>query len=225
MIFACLSRPGKTEFQALSLARSIRENAGKFSHYRIWILTPDNSEDLSEEGQITLNKLDATLTTFQIDKSAYQFPFAPEVYASAFAEAQTEGMGDTLTWIDTDSIVIQEPGELILKPGKMVGYRPVDHTLIGSTFDQPISPYWERIYDVCHVDVENLIAMKASVDENVIRPYFNAGMLIIHPETSLLRSWCNNFQSLYKAPHYEDFYNVDSTTKCNFESGKRDKLR
>lgn len=216
MIFACLIRPGKIENQAIGLIRAIRENTGMFSQHPIWILKPDNSGELSEEGLITLNELDATLTTFQMDRSADLFPFAPKVYASAFAEAQAEGQGDTITWMDTDSIVIQEPSELLLRPEKLLGYRPVDHTLIGSMFDQPISPFWESIYDDCHVDVENLFPMTASVDENVIRPYFNAGMLVVHPETGLLRSWCNNFQSLYKVAHYEDFYTENILYKIFF---------
>lgn len=66
-------------------------------------------------------------------------------------------------------------------PGKKLGCRPLDHALIASPFDQPINHFGERIYKDCHVDVTRLFPMTTSVDENVIRPYFYAGMLVTHP--------------------------------------------
>jgi hypothetical protein len=216
LIFATLGGPGKIETQAISLTRSIRQNAGYLSQYPIWIIRPDCSEKLSEDGQARLKELDATLFSIHMDESYCDFPFATKVFASAWAEAHAEGQGEILIWMDTDSIVIQEPSELIINPEVKLAYRPVDHTLIGSTFSEPISPFWESIYSDCEVNESKIFPMTTSVDENVIRPYFNAGMLDLHPEIGLLRSWRRNFQRLYKEPQYEEFFKVKALYKIFF---------
>ena len=118
--------------------------------------------------------------------------------------------------MDTDSIVIQEPSELIINPEVKLAYRPVDHTLIGSTFSEPISPFWESIYSDCGVNESKIFPMTASVDENVIRPYFNAGMLDLRPEIGLLRSWRRNFLRLFKASQYEELFQVKTLYKIFF---------
>jgi hypothetical protein len=216
IVFATLGGPGKIETQAISLTRSIRLNAGKLSQYPVWIIRPECSEKLSEAGQARLKELDVSLFTIRMDKSVCDFPFAAKVFTSAWAEAQADGRGEVLIWMDTDSIVIQEPSELIINPQVKIAYRPVDHTLIGSTFSEPLSPFWKSIFSDCGVNESKIFPMTASVDENVIRPYFNAGMLDLRPEIGILRSWQRNFIRLYKAPQYEEFFQVNTLYKIFF---------
>ncbi|MCK4897861.1 MAG: hypothetical protein KAS38_03755, partial [Anaerolineales bacterium] len=182
IIFACIGAPGKKEIQALNLVRSIRTFAGGLSMSPIWILIPDGLGEFSIEGQAEFSNLNATMISFHIEESILNFPFAAKVFASASAESTAEGRTALLSWMDTDSIVIQEPVELLLQPEKQLGYRPVDHTLIGSTYVEPIDSFWEMIYNDCHVERDRIFPMTASADENVIRPYFNAGMLVVRPE-------------------------------------------
>ena len=111
--------------------------------------------------------------------------------------------------MDRDSIVLQEPRELHLPQDKVLGYRPVDHTLIGSPYDSPVDDFWSLVYRLCDVPADRLFPMMASVDEKVIRPYFNAGMLVVRPERKLLRSWAENFARFYLAPPFEPFYKQD----------------
>ena len=206
IIFACIGAPGKKEIQALNLVRSIRTFAGGLSMSPIWILIPDGLGEFSIEGQAEFSNLNATMISFHIEESILNFPFAAKVFASASAESTAEGRTALLSWMDTDSIVIQEPVELLLQPEKQLGYRPVDHTLIGSTYVEPIDSFWEMIYNDCHVERDRIFPMTASADENVIRPYFNAGMLVVRPEVGLMQAWRDNFKRIYKTPHYEDFY-------------------
>ena len=172
----------------------------------IWILIPDGLGEFSIEGQAEFSSLNATMISFHIEESTLNFPFAAKVFASASAESSAEGRTALLAWMDTDSIVIQEPVELLLQSEKQLGYRPVDHTLIGSTYAEPIDSFWEMIYNDCHVERDRIFPMTASADENVIRPYFNAGMLVVRPEVGLMQAWRDNFKRIYKTPHYEDFY-------------------
>jgi hypothetical protein len=58
--------------------------------------------------------------------------------------------------------------------------------------------------------------MMTSVDQNVIRPYINAGMLVVRPETRLLQTWRENFQRLFCASRYEDFFRQNDLIKIFF---------
>jgi len=205
LIFAFLAASGSSELQAWILAGSIRAFAGEFSDSPVWALLPEGEKSISEASRAKLASLNARLVPFGIDRSALGFPFAGKVYASAAAEALAHGQTDLLVWMDSDSIVISDPKKLLLQEGKNLGYRPVDHTLIGSPYNEPIDSFWELIYRCCNVPEGRLFPMTATVDENVIRPYFNAGMLVVRPERGLLRSWCDNF-GLWRESCFEQFY-------------------
>jgi hypothetical protein len=208
VVFAFLAAPGKLEDQALVLAESIRTFAGDFSQSPIWVLIPESTL-LSEDCGDKLGSLNARLISFEIDSSERGFPFAGKVVASSRAEAMARDQTEYLVWMDTHSLLLNEPRKIFLNPGKILGYRPVDHTLIGSRYEQPLDPFWERIYQDCQVPEEKIFPMTASVDEIRLRPYFNAGFLVVRPERGLLQMWCENFKKLYQEPSYEHYYDQD----------------
>ena len=188
------------------LAGSISAFAGEFSDSPIWILHSKPKEVISEATREKLHSLNAHLIRFEIDQPALEFPFAGKVFASAAAESLAEGQTELLIWMDSDSIVINEPKGLLLGDRKHLGCRPVDRTLIGSPFYKPIDEFWELIYQHCRVPEDRLFPMIASVDENVIRPYINAGLLVVRPERGLLRLWRDYFNELYRKTCFEELY-------------------
>jgi len=40
----------------------------------------------------------------------------------------------------------------------------------------------------------------------MIRPYFNAGMVVVRPKQKILRTWSDNFRRLYTQPAFSPFY-------------------
>ncbi|MBN1286341.1 MAG: hypothetical protein JXB47_13165 [Anaerolineae bacterium] len=207
LIFAFLAAPGEMESQALMLAESIRTFAGEFADNPIWVLTPQ-AEDLST-GE-ALSALGVRRVPFDIDPAAQGFPFAAKVFASAAAEAraqaQSEGRADLLAWMDTGALVVGEPRALLLEEGKALGYRPVDHILIGPPYDAPLDPFWELIYRRCGVPEGRAFPMTASADQNRMRPYFNAGLLVVRPAHGLMQRWRDDFRRLFRAAEFEAFY-------------------
>ena len=53
---------------------------------------------------------------------------------------------------------------------------------------------------------ERVFAMKPVVEDLLMRPYFNAGILVTRPESGLLRRWYATFLELYQAPAFQAFY-------------------
>ena len=208
-IFACLAPPGDGAREALLLARSIRHFAGNRAGNPIWVLIPEAEDKLAPHIEADFRSLHVRLIPFALGEDAHTFPFAAKTLAAAEAEALAEDQAPLLVWMDRDSIILQEPGALRLPQDRVLGYRPVDHTLIGSLYDSPVDDFWQLVYSLCGVPAERLFPMIASVDEKRIRPYFNAGMLVVRPERHLLRSWAGNFERLFLAPEFEPFYQQD----------------
>jgi hypothetical protein len=204
--FACLATAGQTEGQALLLIKSIRAFAGIYASSPIQILFPTKGVGLSPETTAELRYLGVQLLPFEIEPEALAFPFGTKVFAAAAAEKYAVGQSDLLVWLDTDSIVIQEVTDLVIGDNKALGYRPVDHRLIASRYAEPVDNFWQLIYLKCAVPDDQLFPMTTSVDMVTIRPYFNAGMLVIRPERGVLRRWADTFSNLYRLPIFPPFF-------------------
>ncbi len=203
--------------RAALLVESIRDRAGTFADRAVWAfvaMTPDEQGrdhyPLDHEVESRLLDLDVKLVHFELTAEQARFPFCAKVIASAEAEARALGETRQLLWTDPSSIVLNEPGSLMLKRDKLLGYRPVDLALIGSRYDRPLNSFWQVIYEECCVPAGAVFPMETSVDEVTVRPYFNADMLAVRPETGLLRLWRDNFLHLYRTDRLAPFYDRDN---------------
>ena len=199
------SRGSGLHFNAPLLAASIRTFAGTLSDCPIWVLVPEPENKIPRKAKEKLQSLDVKITSFTVDPEAARFPFAGFVLAAAAAESLAKNT-KFLAWMGLDTLVIDKPTLFLLDKDKTVGYRPVHHTLIGSRYEEPLDPFWELIYRTCHVTDDKVFPMKPHVDHNTLRPYFNAGHLILRPEKGLLHTWWEYFKKLYHDPCFEEYY-------------------
>ncbi|MFX0009408.1 MAG: flavin reductase family protein [Candidatus Hermodarchaeota archaeon] len=190
----------------LILAASIRKFGGLLSDFPIWVLIPELEDNINKEIKSLFLSLNVDLIPFST-KDVPKFPFITYVLAAANAELLAKKEGRLLAWLSSNTIIFNEPKYFILDENKSLGYRPVHHTNIGSFYDEPIDPFWELVYQKCNVSKEKIFAMKTHVDHNKIRPYFNAGCLIVRPEKGLLQSWWNVYKELYNEHSFKDYYN------------------
>ncbi|UCD96504.1 MAG: hypothetical protein JSV35_00160 [Candidatus Bathyarchaeota archaeon] len=146
----------------------------------------------------------------KIANEGSQFPFLQKVLLSAQAEAVTQAKTARLAWLDSDTIVVQEPKELLLPKDIYLGYRPVHHTIIGSHFDESPDLFWRSIYRHCRVPEDRMFPMITHIDGIEIRPYFNAGLLVVRPERQLLQNWRDSFLKTYKAAEFQKLYEKDA---------------
>lgn len=206
IIFACLVASSKDLAKALILAKSIRTFAGDYADQPVWFLIPEDKKRFSKANLSKINSLAANIQLFELDPLVGSFPFASKVVAAGAAESLADGGASQLVWMDTLSMVISSPDAILLNRDKKLAYRPVDHLLIGSPFDEPLDPFWEMVYHFCDADEADVFPMITSADQIKIRPYFNAGMLVVRPEGLLLRRWRDTFLDVYQAPQFLDFY-------------------
>jgi hypothetical protein len=88
----------------------------------------------------------------------------------------------------------------MLAGGKSLGYRPVMHQNIGSLYSEKPDEFWTRLYRDLSVPEAAVFPMKTVADGKTLRPYFNAGLLVVKPERGILRKWAGCFTVLYRDP-------------------------
>jgi hypothetical protein len=208
LIFTTLAVPGKGERDTLLLVESLRAFGGDLASNPIWVIVPIELGGLSDPTIEKLTRLNARLIPFEFDPEIFKFPFAAKVLAAAALEAQVEGLTERIVYMDRDTIVLNEPDELVIRADRSLGYRPVHHKLIGSAWDQPLDSFWNLVYAVCDVPEEHLFPMVTHAGER-IRPYFNAGSMVIRPQRGLSGQWRDTFLKWYRQPRFKAYYEKD----------------
>jgi hypothetical protein len=198
-----------SEINTLLLVESIRAFAGALSQAPIWCFTPQYGKNLSAQIENRLSELDVTLIPFDVNREILGFFFAGDIMAAALAESTAASKTDLLIWLGSNTIVLNEPKAFLLCDNKNVGYRPVHHTNVGSPYDTPLDAFWKLIYQYCQVPEDRLFPMGTHIDGETIRPYFNAGFLVVRPEKKLFRNWHDLFFEVYQKPELQALYQQD----------------
>jgi len=209
VVFGSAVTSASAAAQLCLLAKSIRRYGGRFANCPIWAFVPAQLLRLPEERVEAFAQLGVRTMECEIEPVAQGFPFASKVMASAMAEDLLGGRDEILVWMDPDSIIFQEPEVLLLQPGKELGCRPVDHTLIGSPADLPVDDFWQTVYLRNGIIGERLFSMVTSTDQIRIRPYMNAGFLVVRPKQGVLRRWRACFVDALAANVFERYYEKD----------------
>lgn len=210
LAFSSIIYPGQaSESNSLLLAESIRDFGGAISSQPIWFFAPRVGTNLSSETESRFEGLDVEIIPFEMDKEVLRFPFTGHAEAAALAESKAMENTRLLAWLAPNTLVLREPSDFLPAHGKQLGYRPVHHKLLGLLYDEPLDSFWELVYNHCEVSESRIFPMKPHVEDEPIKPYFNAGLLIVRPERRLLGTWCNSFLEIYKDPMLFDLYKKD----------------
>ncbi|MCP4680328.1 MAG: hypothetical protein GY854_33535, partial [Deltaproteobacteria bacterium] len=183
---------------AFYLAESIREFGGAMSASPIRIYVPDDVKPQLAEIEKGFAPLDASVRTSHVPVEAAWFYYAGKVYAAGQAESEAESEGAVLVWMDEDTILLREPEAFRLQPGVSFAYRPVMHNRSGTLWGEEPNPFWRRIYEVLEIPESSLFPMTTPADSQKVNAYFNAGLLVVRPEKSILRNWGRDFGKLYR---------------------------
>ncbi|HUU38850.1 MAG TPA: hypothetical protein VMW46_11690 [Candidatus Desulfaltia sp.] len=209
IIFATFAEQESDLARIHIMIESIQAFTGRFKDAPIWVYLTEgllaSESDLLEE----VDSLGAEFRLGQAPEEATWFYLSRKVFASAQAEEEAERKADILAWLDVDTIFLQEPGEFLLPKGKSLGYRPVMHRNISPLYDESLDEFWKRAYENMSIPDSLVFPMVTVADGEKIRPYINAGCLIVRPERGLLRKWAETFPLLYKDPVLKEMCRQD----------------
>ncbi len=197
IVFATYAQDDEALGWILVMIESLRAFGGNLHDAPLWVYLPGDQPEMEKAVGRKQIPTDVSFGRSNTPKEADAFPFAGKVFASALAEAEMVGQYQLLVWLDPDVIFVNEPREFLLPDSVSFGYRPVMHKLIGSSFSEPPDEFWLRVYDKLGVAAASIFPVKTPVDREMIRAYFNAGMLILRPEMGVLRRWPICFATLY----------------------------
>jgi hypothetical protein len=198
IIFATFAEDAGSLGNVHLMAQSIRAFGGRYKDAPIRAYMPTELAEQEAEAVAALKGVGVEVRPSESPEDAGWFYFSAKVFAAAKAEAEAAERAEILAWLDEDTIVLQEPDEFVLPEGKALGYRPVMHKNIGLLWTDPLDAFWGRAFDLLSVDVSSLFPMVTPADGDTLKPYFNAGCMIVRPERGLMARWADCWTTLYR---------------------------
>jgi hypothetical protein len=209
IVFGTYAADSDALYWILVMIESLRTFGGELRNAPVWVFLPDDHPEVEKSIGTKPIPAGVTLKRSSIPADARQFWFSGKVFAAALAESDAVGRFQLLVWLDPDVIFVKEPRDLLLPDSISLGYRPVMHKMIGSRSSEPSDEFWTRVYDKLGVSAASVFPVQTPVDQETIRAYFNAGLLVLRPEMGVLRKWPECFAILYTDTVFVDWCEQD----------------
>jgi hypothetical protein len=194
LIFATYAERDAELANTVLLTKSIRAFAGELNRAAVWVYLPP---ELLQQELALVEELEALQVSLKPSAhpsaEATWYYYSNKVFAAAAAEEAASGSTAILAWLDEDTILLQEPDQFLLPPEKSLGYRPVMHRNICPHYEDPLDDFWQQAYRLMSVDEDLLFPMTTPAYGDRVRPYFNAGCLVVRPERKMLRRWAEQW--------------------------------
>jgi hypothetical protein len=188
---ACIEG-GVLEAQALLLFDSIRRYAGRFSDCSLYALSPRAGRAISNDARRKLDELGAVYTDKLLNTECPEYGSANRVAAAAYVEETYAH--DVLVILDSDTLFLREPSELLLPPDVDAAVRPVD--VKGMSTGGPSDScdrYWQELCRCCGVNYEEIPWRESFVDRQRIKANYNGGLVVVRSGLGILRRWADFF--------------------------------
>jgi glyoxylase-like metal-dependent hydrolase (beta-lactamase superfamily II) len=208
LVFVILVSNPVQEKQANVLINSIREFGGNYANSQIYLFQGDTVNAPCK----SLISESVNLIPLEIDKSLPNYPFIQKMEALAQAEKLLAAKAETMVWMDADALVLNEPVEFDLLENKKLAIRPVNlRNNVGLSAKDSVDKYWEKIYELIDLKVENVPIVETYVDTQMVRSYLNCAIFSMRPNMSILQESLDIFKRLL----YDQEYQIGAITTIN----------
>ena len=190
---ACIEG-GVLETQALLLFESIRRYAGRFRDCAIYALSPRAGHGISQSARCKLDKLRVNYIDELLNTECLEYGPANRVAAAAYVE--TMYPHEILVILDSDTLFLREPNEILLRPNVDVALRPVGlKGMCTSGPSDPFDTYWRDLCRCCGVDYDHIPWTQSFADRCRIKASYNAGLVIARGKLGIMQRWADFFFS------------------------------
>ena len=193
--FIIIVEQGNLEYQTLLLVESIRRLPA-LQQSPIYVVQPRAGRRPTERTLRSLAQHDAAFIFGDLNRTWRRSGTMNKVYASAYVEALTEHTLDTLVFLESDTVLISPPDDLVLSGREVVAAVPIHKLNVAQRVDSPVSPYWHMIYENCAVRRTPDWHVTTVVDQHDVLPYFNDGVIAVQPSAGIFRQWRDNAERL-----------------------------
>lgn len=188
---ACIEN-GSLESQALLLFDSIRRYGGSLKDSPIYALSPRAGHAISIDARKRLDALEVHFSDALLNTEVPEYGSANRVTAAAHIEDTRTH--EILVILDSDTLFLREPCQLVLPPDVDVAVRPVDLKGISTSGpDDPCDAYWRALCRSAGIDYDVLPWNESFVDRNRIKANYNAGLVAVRRDLGVLRTWADIF--------------------------------
>lgn len=191
------------------MVESLRTFGGRLRDAPVWVYASEEFRAAESESLARFASLRAEIRTGRIEGGVDWFPLARKVFAASQAETEAAGNVAILARLDPDTIFLREPEEFILPGDKDLGYRPVFHRTISPLYEEPLDTYWSRAYELMGIQASEVFPVVTPADGDKIRPYFQAGCVVVRPERGILRKWAAMLSLLAADPLIKEICGTD----------------
>lgn len=185
--FVACVESGALELHTLRMVESLRKWGGAFSNCPVLVVTPRFGMPLCRATHRTLKKLGVHYLRLPSTGSFNWFKFLNKPFALLAAESLCGTR--SIAWLDSDLLILDEPGGLHLSQDEEFAACVPDKNVGTSGAGDPNEPYWEEVCRVLDVGIDTL-PMVATESEGIdIRLYFNSGVFVFSRNTGLATAY------------------------------------
>jgi hypothetical protein len=198
LAFVACIEAGVLERQALLLFESIRAYGGVLAECPIFALAPRAGLGVGRETRGRLGALGVEYIDEVLNTECVEYGSANRVVAAAHVEGTTAH--EVLVVLDSDTLVLREPGAFLLPRDVDVAARPVDvKGMCTSGPDDPHDPYWRQLCGVCGVGYDDVPWARSYVDDVRGKASYNGGLVVVRRDRGILRRWSEFFLASVRA--------------------------
>lgn len=188
---------GRLEEEALLLCRSIRRSGGRYQGAAIHTFQPRRGHSIGAATRTALEELGAVHHTEVLNDELPALGTLNKVFVCARAEEVLSE--DVLVFLDSDTVLVGEPGDLDLPAGVDAAVRPAESVALNSSGpDDPRDGYWRELFRLLDLRGRPFVETELG---NRVRAFFSAGLVAVRRGAGLFRSWLADFWRLVRRPH------------------------
>lgn len=203
-IIICTEK-GYLEKYSLLLVRSLRQFGGKFAEIPVYSFSPRRDFKPSKITLEQLSLLNVEIINDDLNERYINYPLANKPIICAWAEKHLNH--ETLIFMDSDQVILNEPNLFEQDSEFDVSVRVVDKTGIGNKISNELDDYWGKVVNRLNIELNRKTI--TTIDHETIWGYWNSGLIISKRECQLYSNWLKNFEILYHegiTPKKDIFY-------------------
>ena len=206
--FALVVEAGDLERKAMLLIESIREFGGSLKNAPIWAIQPRRGAKISQKTFEFFARFQVFYVFADVNRIWSDYDLANKPCAAALIEPWVSSDVSTLCFLDTDTLFLQPPVDLILSKNVDVALRPIhlQENNCGWRLDEPENAFWTFIFDVSHTHRGQLWPIETTVDQCRIWAYFNSGLIAVNPEKGIFQCWQDNLNRLQQDNRCQQYF-------------------
>lgn len=194
LAFVICTERGLLERKSVMLVKSLRAFGGRLADARVLSYSPREGRHPAPRTLRWFHDAGVQAVLEPLNTEWPEYGFGNKVVACAHAEEHASA--DRLVFLDSDMLILDEPGALLAGDSGAVRLRPVERKIAGSTGSDEHADYWHALFDFAGIDEP--LRVETTVGGEEIYGYWNAGIVSAPTAAGFFRRWEQTLRALFE---------------------------